>query len=75
MQCLRPRLARQFAKKRLKSKPYDCIYNRQDDYVEDYTEDGESEEINSIGMSLKIRHALCSRNFQNVKLRLEYVEI
>ena len=53
MQCLRPRLARKFAKKRSKTKPYDDITNRQDDYVEDYTEDEESEEMNSIGRSFE----------------------
>ena len=54
MQCLRPRLARQFAKKRSKYNPYDYITNRQDDYAEDYIEDEESEEMNSIGKSLKM---------------------
>ena len=58
VQCLRPRLARQFAKKRSNYKPYSDVYNRQDDY-DYYSEYEDSEEINSIGMNifyLKIRY-------------------
>ena len=49
VQCLRPRLARQFAKKRSNYKPYNDVNNRQDDY-DYYSEYEDSEEINSIGM-------------------------
>ena len=44
MQCLRPRLARKFAKKRSKYKFYHDYYSRQDYYDEE-----EENEMNSMG--------------------------
>ena len=53
MMCLQPRLARKFAKKRSKYKPYD-LYNRQDMNEE------EEDEIDSLGKRYQIKFScLC----------------
>ena len=47
MQCLRPRLARKFAKKRSKYNSYHDYYSRQDSYEEE-----DEDEMNSMGKEL-----------------------
>ena len=60
MRCLQPRLARKFAKKRSKKKPYD-LYNRQDIYG---TEENDNE-MNSLG----------KQTFQKTKLKIGLREL
>ena len=57
MMCLQPRLAKKFAKKRSKYKPFD-LYNPQDLYGEEEDED----EMNSIGKeAFLIIHSFINR--------------